>query len=472
MLFLIPVIIVLVLVILAAFLFEYGPGKIGGGPDLPTELPPPIITYDDISGSTPYVAPDVKERLNQHIGQRKLFVSEIQFITKYVGLTEPSLVVYAGGAPSNKAALLAELCPNVLFLLVDPNPFDVHPPTKWNRDSPYGVNNTLPRMLIPGADPEGLSRSRITQGLETVREKYDILKDKYSKGTLYDPEDPRERILLFNTYYVPEHSAALRSVFPTEKIYFLSDIRTIINDDPFPVDVDISWNIAQQYIWSRLLGAEATMVKWRWPWFNPEDKSMISPSSIARNDFDISALGEYKDELGVVHSFPPIDFIADYAAKSIRYPSGVIYLQAWNRTTSGETRLVFMRDAPVIDQSTIGVYEDKLFWYNSVARQGPVNNVAIPRKPTEYQKRKIRELRIDNCNDCAIEATVWQEYILAQPPGMNARLDVYHYMAMLTHATHGRKLHPPQEILRRNIIAKYNRVFDNFNKKKAQQADV
>lgn len=56
-----------------------------------------------------------------HWGQRKLFISELSFLTQYA---EPGhTVVYAGAAPGTHSAYLIKLFPELNFVLVDPAPF-------------------------------------------------------------------------------------------------------------------------------------------------------------------------------------------------------------------------------------------------------------------------------------------------------------------------------------------------------------
>jgi|SRR5579862_1029264 len=56
-----------------------------------------------------------------HWGQRKLFISELEFLSLY---SKPGdLVVYAGAAPGTHTNFLSELFPNLSFFLVDPSPF-------------------------------------------------------------------------------------------------------------------------------------------------------------------------------------------------------------------------------------------------------------------------------------------------------------------------------------------------------------
>jgi hypothetical protein len=61
-----------------------------------------------------------------HWGQRKLLLSEIEFLTDWAPLDRDSIVVYAGAAPGTHIAFLAEMFPRLSFVLVDPSEFKVH----------------------------------------------------------------------------------------------------------------------------------------------------------------------------------------------------------------------------------------------------------------------------------------------------------------------------------------------------------
>jgi len=58
-----------------------------------------------------------------HWGQRKLLMSEIEFLSLYC--TEESVVIYAGAAPGTHIAFLSDLFPMCKFILVDPAKFTV-----------------------------------------------------------------------------------------------------------------------------------------------------------------------------------------------------------------------------------------------------------------------------------------------------------------------------------------------------------
>ncbi|GAB5358011.1 hypothetical protein AAMO2058_000422300 [Amorphochlora amoebiformis] len=58
-----------------------------------------------------------------HWGQRKLLMSEIEFLTRCVSQGKSYTVVYAGAAPGSHINFLAELYPQCSFVLIDPAPF-------------------------------------------------------------------------------------------------------------------------------------------------------------------------------------------------------------------------------------------------------------------------------------------------------------------------------------------------------------
>ena len=59
-----------------------------------------------------------------HWGQRKLLISEIEFLTLYGN--GRNLVVYAGAAPGTHLRYLIRLFPETRFVLVDPAPSAIH----------------------------------------------------------------------------------------------------------------------------------------------------------------------------------------------------------------------------------------------------------------------------------------------------------------------------------------------------------
>jgi hypothetical protein len=78
---------------------------------------PQVLTSD--VPSTEYGVGRPEKSLSTHRGQRKLMISEIQFLTSYGHLS--GLVVYAGSAPGSHIPYLSKMFPNHKFILIDPH---------------------------------------------------------------------------------------------------------------------------------------------------------------------------------------------------------------------------------------------------------------------------------------------------------------------------------------------------------------
>jgi hypothetical protein len=63
-------------------------------------------------------------RTTMHWGQRKLLMTEIDFLTQYS--KENDLVLYVGAAPAIHTPLLSKLFPTLKFILIDPMKFSIH----------------------------------------------------------------------------------------------------------------------------------------------------------------------------------------------------------------------------------------------------------------------------------------------------------------------------------------------------------
>ena len=82
------------------------------------------ILKNDLPRRKYYVQSNIP-KTTMHWGQRKLLLSEIEFLTKYS--SSGDLVIYAGAAPAIHTPMLAELFPQLKFILIDPIPFAIKP---------------------------------------------------------------------------------------------------------------------------------------------------------------------------------------------------------------------------------------------------------------------------------------------------------------------------------------------------------
>lgn len=106
-------------------------------------IPPPALVKGPKVILQTYLTPDfprkryVKEHFNPkaiHLGQRKLLISEIEFLTRVIrkakekeqGKIEYSLL-YVGAAPGQHIPILSDMFPEIKFILYDPAKFAIQP---------------------------------------------------------------------------------------------------------------------------------------------------------------------------------------------------------------------------------------------------------------------------------------------------------------------------------------------------------
>jgi hypothetical protein len=255
-------------------------------------------------------------RIFVHIGQRKLVMQRIQHLTYIITKKKQfAIVVYAGAAPCNPIWAEHLLFPNVKYILVDPNPFNIYITNyrdthHYYYDKPenkicyFGYSDTnekreydirsfgikyfdgeqvrlIPNKLAPEAHA-GVENAYYINPQEVEKRKNAI---KY----FYESDD---RIFLIENYFtndVAEFIKELTDARPTvesPKFIFWSDIRTgvdtIINktaigakrqavdDDDgdesgTPTDLDIYWNTAMMYSWCRIMEPNFAQLKFRCP---------------------------------------------------------------------------------------------------------------------------------------------------------------------------------------------------------------
>lgn len=99
-----------------------------------------VATYDDISKRIPYQKMSDKLLYTYHWGQRKLHLSEVDFLTRYGNLS--NTVVYAGAANGVHIKYLSAMFPNHRFFLYDPNKFWIQNSDKIKIFSEGGPNKT------------------------------------------------------------------------------------------------------------------------------------------------------------------------------------------------------------------------------------------------------------------------------------------------------------------------------------------
>ncbi len=339
------------------------------GPQLP-----PVVTIDDIKESIVYTDLRKAPTSATHIGQRKLFLTELQFLTDIMMLnvmddTKKMTVVYAGAAPSNHTGYLSDLFPHIKFVLIDPNPFKVHEAT--------------PRVLLEKGK-SGVATDHSSQSTGVFNQE---ICQKMLEEVV---RDDKNRIFIINDLMTMELAHATRQVIPEH--YFISDIRTNSTsgtERDIPDALDILWNCAQQLNWMTVMKPRLSMLKFRHPFYNenPEVFKRKSRESPYMEDF-----AEAKKN--------GIDFVANFESKKLVYWDGTVNLQAWPGSHSTETRLITEAKS-FKDWGTPVAFENKLFYYNYIERWVGLHKNDNADGP----------LGFDHCNDCALENHLWVRYL-------------------------------------------------------------
>jgi SAM-dependent methyltransferase len=355
------------------------------------EHPRVIEKVSDIPYTLPYLNGSSIVKCSTHIGQRKLFLTEVQFLTKH----PTGVCVYAGSSPGNKAHYLSNLFPDVKFIFIDPNQFDimVQPKNKSHRtvkhndiihihhhfptqSHTYGENKTIDAMTED-------EQSKLVEFIKTSDHKIFVIED----------------------YMSCLDAKVFKSLNPT----FISDIRSNSSTNGYPLDVDIYWNMSMMYNWISIMQPVESMLKHRMPYGTDKDKSKIN-QDMFRSDFDMSrGYG--------------IDFVSDYENDIAKMCKASLYIQAWPGISSTEMRMHILReDIGNVIQYDIKDIEDRFFYYNSINRSWVYHS--NPNSSTH--------IGFCHCNDCALENKILTEYIDKMKSDRTV-LDIVTHLGKVTH---------------------------------------
>lgn len=229
-------------------------------------------------GQLPYEKYDVDINTLPHFGQRKLLLSELEFLCVCAAEnTDVKCVVYAGAAPGNHIPVLADIFHEYSFILIDPSPFCVQ------------------------------------------------LKDYARRST--------GRVKLIQDLF-SENVASRLKLIP-HGFLFVSDIRnTSVSREEGNNDRVVQQDMDLQRQWVTELRPARSMLKFRLPFARFENKTCVN------RDFE--------------------------------YLAGDIYLQAFSRPGSAETRLITQTLAPgmsvPLQTHDCERYEKQMRFFNIVSR--------------------------------------------------------------------------------------------------------
>lgn len=363
-----------------------------------------ILTTDNIAYNIPYIENinNKRYRPTMHIGQRKLFLNELQFLNKFIkfsntynntssntfsNTSKNKFVIYAGGSPGHHMYELSRYYPNVTFIIIDPS-----------RHQSYISDNLIVK------DNKHVEYTRILYYNYDTNYIYD-LKSLDTLGQLLKTEI---RIFILQELCTCELLLEIKKMLPEDSdIYFLSDIRTDnaeagkfgkdnkklrkeIQKEYSVTDGDIIWNLVLQYNWIKVLNPVASMLKFRLPFYTDDVDNVSKYMKDFKDDFDMS---------------PELDILNNYNNKEILYPYGKIYIQPWQGVSSTESRLV-IKNKHINNLVTYNGYEYDaiLNYYNLIERVVRKHNIG-----KQYYQYGYCE-----CNDCGIEIDTFKKYLLSQ----------------------------------------------------------
>jgi hypothetical protein len=323
-------------------------------------------------------------------------------LTNYSEPNEEVVVIYAGSAPSNKLPFLADMFPNVKWILVDPNIHYLRFNTEEDQYSPNKMDELIYLKISPSyrTDKADIGqRNKESKRLNlfdssslnlTMMNK--VERNNTRQGSIPDDFESilrlDHRFIIIEDVFTDELAQTLAKI--PQKTLFISDIRTN-PDKESPSTLDILWNSAMMYNWMKILKPFMFMIKFRCP-FPPFD-------GVSYEEEYANLLKEYNERTYTHDDFAKCDipFMDNFKNGIFEFIKGDILVQAFAPITSTESRLI--ANSLEIIKYDIVEYEEKFFYFNNRMRSQQI-----------WRSYLSPEIGIDNCHDCALMCFIFEEY--------------------------------------------------------------
>jgi len=402
----------------------------------------PIIRVADIPGAVPYRL--IRHaRTSLHVGQLKLLLSEIQFLTDYAceciraddntprasvsddntsrlavsddappSSGSTAYVIYAGSGPGHTRQMLANMFPRAKFILIDPQEHNIMGSNPRDRLYFRAASATeFPNLEIDFATRDGIIRAN--KGV--ARTLAHLSPDEIARVIV---REPKYTFYIIEDLFTDDLARALKYLARDhpQRVYFISDIRTNIRaaeapqrrrgnpadeeESDSPSDIDILANNAWQHTWVDILRPDACMLKFRTPFMNPSDLDSI---------VEYGGAGIYGATIAAYNARFGVDLLALYRAR--KYPfidCAALNLQAFPGAASSEVRLVATpREYTRMREYSARDHENAMFYYNLMRQFRFVENNrahfdSVP--------------GFDGCCDCALALDILARYVRARDP--------------------------------------------------------
>ncbi len=369
-----------------------------------------------------------------HHGQRKLTLSEIQFLNTCG--KDINLVIYIGSAPCEHLPILRKMYPTIKFLLIDPHFHafnDDHVYVYQNIHAIDNINHSRFTTIIKNglqANPREYDNAmRLTnayfyksdthanllqtldqssQDYDTTRDAYDSFTEKNHIDLISDIISGDHMIYIIQDYMTIELSNMLKISFDSAQInnwLLVSDMRTDMIYSGVPSDMDFVWNDAIQMAAIKIMRPKVSMIKFHPPYYADRDIPIVM--SLEQYSGDDTKLKIMANDIEYCKKTLNLDMISAYKKRMHMYLTSTdIYIQAWSRPTSAETRLIITRDD--IDKPYRNY--DHISWDAQFAYLNTIRGYAYFNDFYELVKNHPNNIYC-GCFDCMLELLILGDYI-------------------------------------------------------------
>lgn len=317
-----------------------------------------------------------------HIGQRKLLLSELDFMSNN---KEPCRILYVGASPCMHLQLLLDLYPNAQFITVDPNELMIHirkdmthyfDPTKvlnFKIGETRRYDSKIKKTFNVYSSKTGNTAVVDESVIKQVNATNNLTNENIRESIAQKIAEGEYRVNHFGALfdgYIEDIIKKVQQNDSNKPLYLWSDIRKDSEDNSksnkdqkfYTFETGVIGDLARQLNWVISLKPAKSMLKFRTPFFNYDNDKAKIIHHMYNNEYD--------DEFEKLKN-NGYDIREELIAKNGRFSiiRGEIHLQTRNPAHSTETRYI-------IHQSDIGQkmpinseeYDSKLFYHNSIVR--------------------------------------------------------------------------------------------------------
>jgi hypothetical protein len=410
--------------------------------------------YDDVEGKTLdpiYNYNDLRTfscnenynvlKLGCHNGQRKLLLTEIEFLSK-----SPKLVIYAGSAPNEHMPILLDMFPEHKFLLIDPNYHTFDHDYKYVYINPSVIGDKTIAGIKKDLSNDGrrrrnairLTKAKFIDGSEhDVTQLVDNVEIEVNPNLIEIIQNNKDRVYIIQDYMTPKLIEKITKSLKkagNPKIGFISDIRTNLFASG-PLDIDCLWNDGLQFVAVKSMRPTVSMLKFHPPLRYSDDNS-VTEFVEGKISSDI-----VKDDLKMFLKNYKLDLISNYNdGKHMYFANTAIYLQAWAPKTSTEARLIIAEgdiDKPLVNYD-YNEWWDKFRYLKYLRGYAYFSHYAY-----------FKEDKWDGCFDCMLETIILADYLMKSN---SIKLDTSSIMKWLLKSTNSELVIKLREMIDKSLL--------------------